>query len=297
MSIYNKLKQPFIKSVIVLGYVAFFVIIISQLFAQQWWFLELFTHFSVHTLPLFIIGTVVTRYYQRLFFFICSVMIVVWAIMPLSLPNTVSSQSELQLRVVMANVYVNHKSPQHKLEQLQSYNADIIVLIETGARWQYALKQLSLSYPYFCGKNKDTPFALHIYSRKKLQSCNVNMINEVAYIRAKIALVNNQQSYTIYALHPPPPINAVLAKKRYNYLLTLAKHIEGETGATLVVGDFNTTAYSPLYREFLTQANLISTQRNALPTWALLLNVSTNIIAKNGSDHNGLLIDIGKNAD
>ena len=87
----------------------------------------------------------------------------------------------------------------------------------------------------------------------------------------------------LYAAHPPPPINADLARARIDYLHELAARLATEDRA-LLVGDLNSSPYSPHYRALLRDADLRATTRNLLPTWLPLgLNLDHALIRHGGA--------------
>ncbi len=118
------------------------------------------------------------------------------------------------------------------------------------------------SRAYGCGHDEASPFALQALSKRPLNSCSVGFVKDLPYIRAQTA-----DNTILYAMHPPPPINAHLAKIRLDYFAKTAQLIQAEKLPVVVAGDLNSTAFSPIYRRFVKQANLRSLTFRALPTW------------------------------
>lgn len=308
------IRKAITKRLVVLSWLAIIIIMVSQLLASFSWFAELFTHFTAHAIPVFFITAILTKDYKRWLFCFCGVILSIWAVMPFSVFNTnavhiLSSHKSIAskkpaIKIITANVNINHAQPTKKLNDLIAYQPDVLVLIEAGGKWLSALQTLSKKYPYGCGHEENSPFALHVFSKQPLASCKVNFTSNLPHIRAEIK--NDGLTQIIHAIHPPPPINKSLASIRKKYLEFISLNIAEETSATLVTGDFNVTPYSPIFRDFIKQSQLQQTQHNASPTWfpfllpldhALIKNTpktTTHRVARNGSDHNALLIQIFK---
>ena len=98
-----------------------------------------------------------------------------------------------------------------------------------------------------------------------------------------------------------PPINAELAQTRLNYLHQAAAQIAREN-SVLVLGDLNTTPFSPVFRNFTTSAQLQNAMTNITPTWFLFGlhidhvlhrqagNVQTTALPWGESDHRAILV-------
>lgn len=73
----------------------------------------------------------------------------------------------------------------------------------------------------------------------------------------------------VYVLHVPPP-ESRWAYERRNYLIdNLASSLAKETGEYVVMGDFNTVAYSPVFRSLIEDTNATAVLDGLLPscTW------------------------------
>ena len=100
-------------------------------------------------------------------------------------------------------------------------------------------------------------------------------------------------SRTIWQYHlicptPPPPINAALAQARHDYFTQLIPLIQANP-RVLVVGDFNSSPFSPLFRQFLQHSQLKQHASLYQATWQpLMLNID-HILSKNRNIHSHTL--------
>lgn len=107
---------------------------------------------------------------------------------------------------------------------------------------------------------------------------------------------------SLFALHPPPPINAELAAARQAYLQQAARKIAAAK-TVLVMGDLNSSPFSPVFRQFTHSADIRPRTPNYLPTW-LPFGLNIDHVLTRGkygtriralpwvhSDHRALLIE------
>lgn len=308
------MKRYFQKRLKILSILCASVFVLSQLLGRQNWFLELFTHFSFHYGVCFILAAIfltkgsITSYWRYACLALATV-IVTWSLISPKLPdgsrqfvvgstNKPVKQNPKHLSIIMANVNIGNPNPQQHLNQLLSFQPDILLLPEAGGVWIKPLADIK-SYPYRCGHDEASPFALQVLAKQPI-NCEVNFIASLPYAR----IVTSGK--VIYAVHPPPPIGK-LALTRNLYLKILGKRIRDEMQPTIVTGDFNLTPFSPIYRDFIAQTGLKPTTQKYSPTWfpfylpldyALYKNMhdGTSLTIKKlpryGSDHHGLLIHV-----
>lgn len=242
-------------------WLAVIVIVTAQLLATTWWVAELFAHFTLHGAVLIFLSVMFFRSRFRYALLLFSLAIITWSVLPLSYWTAPKPPPSAQ-KILLYNVAINNPDPRAEIAFIEQTDADLLLLIEAGGQWQNHLQKLTPRYPQGCGYEEDSPFALKALSKKPLKHCQVKQLNGFPYIR-----LQTTSDHVVYALHPPPPISAELAEQRNDYLATVAQAIRRETAPTLAVGDLNNTAYSPLYRRFLQQADLQNQTYRALPTW------------------------------
>lgn len=156
-----------------------------------------------------------------------------------------------------AEIVPPHVQPQPALRD----GGDLVEGAATGTGWG----RLRGAYPYGCEHGSGGPFTLAVWARVPLQECRAYVVaGEYPYIRASLA-----EGVALYALHPPPPVGAALARARQHYLHTVAQAIAADGAAhVLAVGDLNTTPFSPLWRTFVATAGLHGGPvPQGMPTW------------------------------
>lgn len=275
---------------------AVILLALSQLLGRAWWFAELFSHFLLHAVLLWTVAVWAARGKWRMVWAVCALLgaAVLWLPQTQRLPEAVSGQ------LIWYNVHLHHPQPEAETQRLLALQPDVVALAEidlANPRWQ-ALRQ---ALPFGCEYESASPFALALYARAPLASCEVHFVADYPYIRATWS----QADAVIYALHPPPPITRELAAHRQQYLQHTATRIAQEQ-AVLVVGDLNSTPYSPIFRDFVAQAQLNPHTKGHIATWHLGLNID-HVLSRNvphslavkpldwgESDHRALRVILGK---
>ncbi len=256
----NKINLFLIKRIQFLAMISLFALILGQVLGQWWWFAELFSHFVPWYAIIFVLATIWAQSWRkRLIWGLCALGLMIW----LWLPWQIAVSKINQYNLLWYNVNLDNPNPEAETTQILQAQPDVLALAEidlNDARWQ----DLQTHYPHGCIHQEDSPFALAVWAREPLRDCRVNFVDGVAWIRAELA-----DNTAIYALHPPPPISGNLASIQKKYLIELAKQIQNESEKVVVVGDLNATPFSPVFRQFVSDANVVSQMPNYMPTWRL----------------------------
>lgn len=235
---------------------------VAQVLGIWWWQAELFTHFSFFAALYLIVAACCIAQRSRYLFGLVGAAVCIWGLLPATYWGQFDTPKAPKYTVLSYNVALHNPKPAAEVAFMRQTNADILLLAEAGGQWQPHLTNLKTQYPHGCGHNDNSPFALHLLAKQALQSCHVYFIAGLPYIRAQTT-----DHTVLYAMHPPPPIQADLAHARLAYFKHTAQRIQAETGLVIVAGDLNNTAFSPIHRRFTQTAGLQSITFRALPTW------------------------------
>ena len=260
-----------------LAWLTLAVLLIGQLGALHWT-AELFSHFVPHYAAVFALAALCLHNRWRYLWAAWALALTAWTLWPPVLEPPDSAAT----RLIWYNVNLDNRDARGESACLLAADADILALAEIQLRdpgWQ----PLRQHYPHGCAHEDSSPFALAVFAREPLAACDIFFPGEYPAIRAVL-----RDGRVLYAAHPPPPINADLASARVDYLRTLADRLAIEN-STLLVGDLNSSPYSPHYRALLRDADLRATTRNILPTWLPLgLNLD-HALVRHGQAHSSAL--------
>ncbi|MDO5356403.1 MAG: endonuclease/exonuclease/phosphatase family protein [Conchiformibius sp.] len=235
-------------------------LLIGQL-GNLFWFAELFSHFLPYYAVCFLLAACTARGIFRYLWPVCFLLSLIWLAYPYQLSHTTNSKQKPSWTLLWYNVHLDNPNPLAEIGLIHTQQPDIIALAELN-RSTTGWQKLLSAYPYGCEHAEDhSPFSLFVRARSPFKNCEVQTIDDIPYIRA----VLNDQT-VIYALHPPPPINDELARTRRLYLEQTATRIAAESNV-LVVGDLNSSQFSPLFRQFTDAAALQSALSGYTPTW------------------------------
>lgn len=268
--------------------------------AGRWyWALELFSHFVPYCAAALLLAALLhRRHWQGALFLSVGLALLYWSAAP-------APQGEATLpsvRAVAYNLKLDNPRAAQDAQWLRELDAQLIFVTEATPAWQPLLMPLR-ARGNGCARYQDSPFGLALFSTTPLASCRVFDLEGTAagypYLRAELA-----DGRVIYGVHPPPPLGAALAAARNESLRQLALLIARESAPVLVLGDFNSSPFSPQLRRFIADAGLRRSSANGRATWwPGLLSLDHALVSDDamprdsgaypwrGSDHRPIWID------
>lgn len=182
----------------------------------------------------------------------------------------VDTGKRVLLRVFYANVGKTNDRIEDLFDELRASDADLLVLTEFTDDWhdKFNESELPADYPHHVHLFDYSPAATGVYSRSPLledervyQEKRVVVHTTVDLGRAKLEL---------YALHAPRPVRSPLHQYE-EFWGIVEQQLAQEEGARLVIGDFNATPYSLIYRRLTRDGGLLDCQelcgRGYVTTW------------------------------
>lgn len=221
------------------------------------YFLELFAHFLPYYALILLVAACAGRGKTRMLWLVSATACAVWLLRP---PPARAPVSANGWTLLWYNVHFENADPAAESVRILAERADIAAFAELDEN-RPAWLRVRQAYPYGCGHREAGPFALVLWSRQPLAACETFFVDAVPYVRAV-----REDGTAVYALHPPPPVNAYLAGVRRDYLRAAAEKITRET-SVVVVGDLNSSPFSPVFRDFAAHARITAQTPAYLPTW------------------------------
>jgi endonuclease/exonuclease/phosphatase (EEP) superfamily protein YafD len=177
-------------------------------------------------------------------------------------PNWLARSQPHHLRIFLSNVFVPNRSYEKVLSLVQEEQPDIAIFQEVNARWAEQLKGLSKTFPF----TFQAPSDLLIYSRLPLNQAVLFGSELKPSIAANLTV--NQQEITLVVTHPFPPLPR-LFELRNQQLLEVGQYIQQQQKPVILVGDLNTTMWSPYYHKLVQKTGLENARKGfgLLPTW------------------------------
>jgi len=158
-----------------------------------------------------------------------------------------------QISVIVSNVLTPNDQYHLLIAQIEKYQPDIVLTLETDQTWQKQLSQIERDYPYRVPVPMDNLYGMHLYSKLKLENVDVKFIlsDEIPSIHATVYL-RSGQPVQLYCLHPKPPspTEAKDSTLRDAELLIVGDQIKDLDESCIVMGDLNDVAWSRTTRLF-----------------------------------------------
>ena len=249
---------------------------IAALSARLWWAFDLFSHFR----PQYVAaaGTLCVVALAARAYPIAAVLAVValvhgWAIRDLWLGGSASAApAGLPVRIVSANVLAANPSPAAVPAFVRASDADLVVLVEASRRrWGKALSELAALYPYRAPQALPERAPVVLFSRLPIVREEVVRAprGQRPYLLAELSV--GGQPLVVVGVHPssPSPGEPHRSRQRNHELDHIAAIVRDADRPLIVAGDFNTTPWSPHFRDLIAAGGL----RNAaggqgyVPTW------------------------------
>lgn len=178
------------------------------------------------------------------------------------------------LRVMVANVLQTNRNTAGLLEQVRAADPDLLLLVETDARWARAMAPLDARFPHRIAEPLPNTYGLMLFSKFPLVRPRIRHLIEpdIPSVRAGLRLPSSA-TIEFFGLHPRPPVPGVDTAQRDAELVLVGREIRREGKPALVAGDMNDVAWSDTSRLFQTTGGLLDPRvgRGLYPTFPATL--------------------------
>jgi endonuclease/exonuclease/phosphatase (EEP) superfamily protein YafD len=266
----------------------FAAIACCQLLGIEWFPFCILEHFPPYSCPATLILAVIGLLLGRRLGWLALVLsgFFGWQIARLYLP-TPPATAEPKLKVLCFNVFHHNQRHAEVLTALQQADADVLFLTEMDPAWLEALRPLEGKYPY---RSVITRHGNWFLSKQSLLRADI-IRTDLATVQAADAAAggplglasaelwheNEVQVITvataagpvrIAGIHPPTPRRGQCIIEQRAMALVCKQQL-GSSGPRLIVGDFNTTCFSPTFQFYLDQCGLHDSAQGYgyQPTW------------------------------
>ncbi len=175
--------------------------------------------------------------------------------------------SDNVLRTFYANINSQNTTKEVLVSYLQARQPDIVFLVEVNNSWAQELTKLKPHYPFSEIILQENNFGLGVLSKTPLEVENIFVDRENMIPALFLKTQSPLGSLNLVLLHPFPPLGKYASLVRNQYLVTLSHRIKDIYSPTLVCGDFNTTPWSFIFKEFLQNSELELNNGKTPITW------------------------------
>lgn len=259
--------------------------------ADKHWIADLAVHWRLHMAVVALFFVLLYMYRARLllagWMLLLTSVFAIPALMALS-PAEPYGKVRDTITLLQFNIcYCNTELAENAIPWILAQDADIVILQEVNAARSNELGELKARYPWsrIDINNGRDAFGKAIFSR--LPVLNYRLIPTRQRWNFYASLLLQLPSGTplhLYEIHTPPPVKEAFAVQRDHELELMGQLLEDDKAPyRLLVGDLNSTAYSPHFRQMWVRSGLHHAQQGYRleGTWPTFLPMLLRI----GIDH------------
>lgn len=242
--------------------------------------LELLSHFRMQylviSLLLFGLLLLTRKKYLILTGLVC-LAIILSEIVPWYIPQAaVVRETAPPLRVFLSNVNKRNESYAKVISAVREENPDLAVFDEVNQGWIEQLNSLKDILPYSVEGVNPAQLGITVYSKLPLKNVAVDFFGTRTKPTILANLTINGQVVSLVAAHPLPPFKPDFFASRNTQLAEMSKYVQQLGTLVLIVGDLNTTMWSPYYKQFISQTGLSNARQGfgVLPSWPARASVA-----------------------
>lgn len=171
---------------------------------------------------------------------------------------------ESSISLISSNVLQDNTNYKGCLSEINRMNPDIVLLLETNAKWESETKSLEDTYPFVVRVPLENKYGMTLYSKLVLENTAVHYMveSDIPSIHTEIVLPSGQH-LQLYAVHPTPPVpnENPTSKERDKELLLVADLVKESKLPVIVLGDLNDVAWSYTTELFLKMSGMLDPRR------------------------------------
>ncbi len=222
-----------------------------------------------------------------------------------------ASKPDHKIRLLLSNVLFSNFRHDAFIDLARTEDPDLVFVQEATPTWAKTLEKLRGQYPHGVVLAAEGSGGIAALSRLPLLRAGDAGIGDYNGPSLEIRLNVGGQLVHIFSAHTLPPTGKVNLQRRNEQLNVIAERLNDLPNPNIVIGDLNTTMWSPYYKRFVERTGLVNAREGfgVLPTWPTWLPmmkipidhclVSRDIRVVDvrtgphiGSDHLPLIVDL-----
>jgi endonuclease/exonuclease/phosphatase (EEP) superfamily protein YafD len=231
------------------------------------WWLELFSHFRPQYATLLLVCAVGLFARRRPGAGLAALALALANALPLMYylaPAREPAVGGPGLSAVLINVWFRNDHYERVLDYISGVRPDLAVFLEVTPAWMEALRRLEPLLPYQAQAGEVFVASKHPLGRLRAVPLAGDSTTAVVF-----SVDAEGTPVTVIGAHANWPLGPAIAARRNRELIELATIARAAHGPTLLLGDFNVTAFSPAFAWLLADSGLrdCSAGRGLHPTW------------------------------
>lgn len=214
-----------------------------------------------------------------------------------------------RLRVLVLNVHTASSSFDEVRQLIEDVRPDIVGLLEVDERWLRGVAPVVAQFAGRLEQPRGDNFGVALYTRAPLVGSIEELGSSLPSVVGSVTL--RGASFSVVLIHPVPPVSAGNLAEQREALDTVASRARAMPEPVIVMGDFNATPWSGLYRRFLSDSGLCDSRAGfgiqaSFPTASTVLRIPIDHLLAScsigiadrrverdvGSDHLPIVVDL-----
>lgn len=188
----------------------------------------------------------------------------IWPFMPFASRHVADARGDVApLRLLVANVRIGTRDAEPLVQLANAVEPDILLLVETDAWWDEALRCLADKYTTELRYPQENGYGLHFFTNLAVEEAKLRFLlePEVPSIYARLRLADGEP-FLFLGIHPQPPVPNFKHTAPRDAELLLAGREASDSGLPAVVaGDLNDVAWSPTTGLLMRTTGLLDPRR------------------------------------
>ena len=227
-------------------------------------------------------------------------------------PPAPAAAAGAPVRLLLSNVYYKNRDVPELIATVEREKPDVVMLVEVTENVWNQLVPLADQYPYWRSRPRAGGSGLVLLSRLPIDSADVVTFGTPDQPGLFARLEVGGADLSLLALHPPTPIRARKFAYRNRQFEGAAALMRETPGPKVLVGDLNTTPWSPYFQDLVAASGLrdVRVGSGLWTTWPMPLPAFLRIpidhcltsddvtvrgfttVGETGSDHRALIVDV-----
>jgi endonuclease/exonuclease/phosphatase (EEP) superfamily protein YafD len=278
----------------IIFFLSIFVVIltITGFWGRFWWAFDLTSHFRVQYFWILILSAIIFAFGKK---WRTCILMTIFALVNLTLiipyvsTSKTAQANQSKIRVLSMNLYFKNSSYKKAASFIAKSQPDILILQELTQEWENEIKETLAMFPHsirlrysnvypigndsvkspFGGFMRKHKLSLGLFSKLPFENTTLGQFEDypTPYIMAQLKF--KEKNFALFGVHLISPVGKVRSNTRNMQLASLANKIQKTHQPTVLLGDLNTTPWSPHFRDFIRKTGLHETRKNLgiYPSW------------------------------
>ncbi|MDW7692595.1 endonuclease/exonuclease/phosphatase family protein [Flammeovirgaceae bacterium SG7u.111] len=248
-------------------YISFFLLTVATFLSFNFfdhYICDIFSQFQVQTAYLALLPVGYFFFKKKYLLLMLSWVLLLFNITPtvgLYIPNQ-AAVAETSFTLLQMNIWSPNQEIEKVLDEIESKDADIVLIQEIDAQWKLALQPLGGKYPYSKVIAREDKFGIGVYSKLPLEKSEIAYFDSLRNLPSIVIHFQvDGRNITLVNTHPCPPKSPQHYQSRNSQMKAITEYLNTQKGSKIIIGDFNNTSFSKNFRSWKKTAGLYDSRK------------------------------------